>query len=68
MFISSIILMAIDSFLNHHSLLHVGEFGIVYRGHIIKDKGTGQIVTDTVAVKTLKGIDLCPVYTLRITE
>lgn len=30
-----------------------GEFGIVYKGHIIKI--LGQIVTDIVAVKTLKG-------------
>ena len=34
----------------------IGEFGIVYRGHIIKDTGTGQFVTETVAIKTLKGI------------
>ena len=32
----------------------IGEFGIVYKGYIIKKQG--NIVTDTVAVKTLKGI------------
>lgn len=35
------------------SLYFSGEFGIVYKGHIIKN--LGQIVTDVVAVKTLKG-------------
>ena len=40
-----------------HSMWHIGEFGIVYRGHIIKYQGTGQVVTDTVAIKTLKGIN-----------
>ena len=34
----------------------VGEFGIVYKGYIVKEQGS--IVTDTVAVKTLKGIYL----------
>ena len=32
----------------------VGEFGIVYKAHIVKDPGS--VVTDVVAVKTLKGI------------
>ena len=32
----------------------VGEFGIVYKGYIVKNQGS--IVTDTVAIKTLKGI------------
>ena len=32
----------------------VGEFGIVYKGYIVKDQGS--IVTEPVAVKTLKGI------------
>ena len=32
----------------------IGEFGIVYKGYIIKEQG--NIVTDTVAIKTLKGI------------
>ena len=32
----------------------VGEFGIVYKGYIIV-KEQGSIVTDIVAVKTLKG-------------
>ena len=31
-----------------------GEFGIVYKAHIVKNKD-GQIVTETMAVKTLKG-------------
>ena len=31
----------------------VGEFGIVYKGYIVKQQGS--IVTDTVAIKTLKG-------------
>ena len=30
-----------------------GEFGVVYRGHLLKDRG--QTVTETVAIKTLKG-------------
>ena len=30
-----------------------GEFGVVYKGHIIKN--LGQITTKVVAVKTLKG-------------
>jgi hypothetical protein len=34
----------------------LGEFGIVYKGYIMKEQG--NIVTDTVAVKTLKGIDM----------
>jgi hypothetical protein len=33
----------------------LGEFGIVYKGYIVKEQGS--VVTDTVAVKTLKGID-----------
>ena len=33
----------------------VGEFGIVYKGYIVKEQGS--IVTDTVAIKTLKGIN-----------
>ena len=36
--------------------IHVGEFGIVYRGYIVKEQGS--IVTDTVAIKTLKGDEL----------
>ena len=31
----------------------LGEFGVVYKGHILKNMG--QIVKDVVAVKTLKG-------------
>ena len=30
-----------------------GEFGVVYKGHILKNMG--QIVTNVVAIKTLKG-------------
>ena len=30
-----------------------GEFGVVYKGHLVKDQG--QVVTETVAIKTLKG-------------
>ena len=30
-----------------------GEFGVVYKGHLIKDQG--QFVTEMVAIKTLKG-------------
>ena len=30
-----------------------GEFGVVYKGHILK--GQGQIVSEIVAIKTLKG-------------
>ena len=37
-------------------ILHTGEFGIVYKGHIVKDQGTKQVVAETVAVKTLKGM------------
>ena len=32
----------------------IGEFGIVYKAHIVKHKD-GQVVTETMAVKTLKG-------------
>lgn len=37
-------------------ILLAGEFGIVYKGHIIKEQGTKEVVTETVAIKTLKGI------------
>ena len=30
-----------------------GEFGVVYKGHLLEDGG--KIVTTTVAIKTLKG-------------
>ena len=33
----------------------IGEFGIVYKGYIVKEQGS--IVTDTVAIKTLKSIN-----------
>ena len=36
----------------------IGEFGIVYKGHILKDPG--PVVTDIVAIKTLKG--MCLLY------
>ena len=35
-------------------LFHTGEFGIVYKANIVKNKN-GQVVTETMAVKTLKG-------------
>ena len=35
----------------------IGEFGIVYKGHIVKDPG--PVVTDVVAIKTLKGTCMC---------
>ena len=45
--------MAVDSTSEHVILvcLITGEFGVVYKGHIVKD----EVVTDVVAVKTLKG-------------
>ena len=33
---------------------NVGEFGVVYKGHIVKD--LGRTVTEVVAIKTLKGL------------
>ena len=35
-------------------MYNVGEFGIVYKGYVVKEQGS--IVTDIVAIKTLKGI------------
>lgn len=35
----------------HHTTS--GEFGIVYKGHVIKEHGDS--ITDVVAIKTLKG-------------
>ena len=32
--------------------LHVGEFGIVYKAHLVK---LGQSIPEVIAVKTLKG-------------
>ena len=32
----------------------LGEFGVVYKGHLIKD--LGRTVTEVVAIKTLKGL------------
>ena len=43
----------------------IGEFGIVYKGHIVKDPG--PVVTDVVAIKTLKGIVTCTLLTLSST-
>ena len=34
-------------------LCTAGEFGVVYKGHIAKDQG--EVVTEIVAIKTLKG-------------
>ena len=38
----------------HVMSIHIGEFGIVYKAHIVKHKD-GQVVFETMAVKTLKG-------------
>jgi hypothetical protein len=35
-------------------LVFLGEFGVVYKGHIVKD--LGRTVTEVVAIKTLKGL------------
>ena len=35
-------------------MLYTGEFGVVYKGHLMKD--LGQTVVGVVAVKTLKGM------------
>ena len=32
----------------------LGEFGVVYKGHITTNQG--KVVTETVAIKTLKGM------------
>ena len=37
---------------------YVGEFGIVYKGYIVKEQLQGSVITDTVAIKTLKGIQI----------
>ena len=37
-----------------YSVPYIGEFGIVYKAHIVKHKD-GQVVTEIMAVKTLKG-------------
>ena len=34
--------------------MFLGEFGVVYKGHIVKD--LGRTVTEVVAIKTLKGL------------
>ena len=35
------------------AVLYLGEFGIVYKGYLTKNQG--QVVSDIVAIKTLKG-------------
>ena len=35
-------------------IMFLGEFGVVYKGHIVKD--LGRTVTEIVAIKTLKGL------------
>ena len=35
-------------------IMFLGEFGVVYKGHIVKD--LGRTVTEVVAIKTLKGL------------
>ena len=44
---------SLDELYISHSF-HTGEFGIVYKAHIVKNKN-GQVITETMAVKTLKG-------------
>ena len=39
--------------MNNHYFFCLGEFGVVYKGHLLEDGG--NIVTTTVAIKTLKG-------------
>ena len=41
---------------------NVGEFGIVYKGYVVKDQGS--IMTDIVAIKTLKGIPYFNTYVI----
>ena len=43
-----------ELYISHSIQFHTGEFGIVYKAHIVKNKN-GQVVTETMAVKTLKG-------------
>ena len=43
-----------------HVIIILGEFGIVYKGYIVEEQES--IVTDTVAIKTLKGIDIVYPY------
>ena len=38
----------------HVATLYIGEFGVVYKGNLLKD--LGQTFVGTVAVKTLKGL------------
>ena len=33
----------------------LGEFGIVYKGHMIKHHNNGQYLDEYIAIKTLKG-------------
>ena len=40
-----------------------GEFGVVYKGHLLKD--LGQMVIGVVAIKTLKGLPLYRYRALR---
>ena len=32
-----------------------GEFGIVYKGHVVRNRGSGQYLNEYLAIKTLKG-------------
>ena len=37
---------------------YVGEFGIVYKGYVVKGQLQGSVITNTVTIKTLKGIQI----------
>ena len=36
-------------------LIFLGEFGIIYKGHMIKHHNNGQYLDEYIAIKTLKG-------------
>ena len=49
-------------------IFYTGEFGIVYKAHIVKHKD-GQVFTEIKAVKTLKGeakLMVCPCRVIHI--
>ena len=48
------VLLLIEIIINSY----VGEFGIVYKGYIVKEQLQGSVITDTVAIKTLKGLQI----------
>ena len=45
-------------------IILVGQFGIVYKAHLVKHCGLINHRTETVAVKILKGMNLCPVVAI----